>query len=215
MHKISRKVKVAVKQLAVAFFFSTLIVFSTQVIIGAKVNKITTLINKLATAKTKIEKEENIKITLTTIEEKKRLSSYPYFGEIWATIEIPSVGIDLPVYHGDTLELIKYGAGHLAGSFFPGEGGFIVMDAHNTVGYFKELPNVNIGDNVIIKANYGTFTYSIYTTEIKEASILGQELTITDDEEILMLYTCYPTDTPGFKSKRFVAYAKLVGESYY
>lgn len=213
MLKKSRKVRVTVKQLAVAFFFSVFIVFITQVIIGTKVNKVTSLINKIATAQNKIEKKDDVKITLTSIEEKKRLSSYPYFGEIWATIEIPSVNINLSVYHGDTLELIKYGAGHLAGSFFPGEGGLIVMDAHNTSGYFKELPNVNIGDKVIIKANYGTFTYSITKTEIKDAVILGKELTITDDKEILMLYTCYPTDTPGYKSKRFVAYASLVGES--
>ena len=213
MLKKSRKLKVTVKQLAVAFFFSIFIVFITHVVVGSKLNKATTLINKIATAKTKIEKNEDVKITLKEVEEKKRLSKYPYFGEIWATIEIPSVSINLSLYHGDTLELIKYGAGHLAGSFFPGEGGLIVVDAHNTSGYFKELPNVNIGDKVIIKATYGTFTYSITKTEVKDAVILGNELTITDDEEKLMLYTCYPTDTPGYKSKRFVAYASLVGES--
>ena len=213
MIKKSKRLKVTVTNIAVAFFFSISIFFLTGITVGPKLNKTCLLINKMATFK-QSEKKEDVHISFTTIEEKRRLTNYPLFGEIYARISIPSVGIDLPLYHGDTLDVIKYGAGHLAGSYFPGEGGFIVVDAHNTAGYFKELPNVKIGDKVIIQASYGTFTYEINYTEVKEASILGQELNITDDEEKLMLYTCYPTDTPGFKSKRFVAYAKLVGESY-
>ena len=212
MTKKSKRLKVTVSNIAVAFFFSVSIFFLTGILVGSRLNKIVVLINKMATFSI-TEKRDDTHITLTTIEEKKRLSSYPLFGEVFASISIPSVGIDLPLYHGDTLDVIKYGAGHLAGSFFPGEGGFIVVCAHNDSGHFKELPNVNIGDTVVINASYGTYTYKIYDTVIKEASVLGAELKITDDSEILMLYTCYPTDTPGFKSKRFVAYAKLVGVS--
>ena len=67
MLKKSRRIRVTVKQLAVAFFFSVFIVFLTQVIVGNRLNKTTTLINKLATAKTKIEKTDDVKITLTNI----------------------------------------------------------------------------------------------------------------------------------------------------
>ena len=36
---------------------------------------------------------------------------------------------------------------------------------------------------------------------------------INDSKEVLIVYTCYPVDTPGYKSKRYVIYASLVGDS--
>ena len=74
------------------------------------------------------------------------------------------------------------------------------------------MPKVKIGDEVIIKTNYGKYTYKINRTEIANAIKLGENLTIKTDSEELMLYTCYPVDTPGYKANRFVAYASLVGD---
>lgn len=207
-----KNLKAIVSNLAVAFFFSIFLIFLTFILFGSTINRYFNLINKFTTASS-LSNRDDIHISLTKIEDKVRLSDYPYFGEVFGSVAIPSVGIDLTLYHGDTLDVIKYGAGHLAGSYFPGEGGLIVIDAHNNAGYFKELPNVKIGDNVVIKTSYGVFNYRIYNTVVKEASVLGSELNVFDDHEELMLYTCYPTDTPGFKSKRFVAYATRVGDS--
>ena len=206
-----KKYKAIVMPLALAFFFTTFTLFLILVIFNKKIEKTFTLINRIATTGTKIEnKDKNIKINI----EEKRLTEYPNFGEIWGSLEIPSVGINVNIYHGETLDLLKYGAGHHTGTYFPGEGGTIIIAAHNTEGYFMSLPNVNIGDEIVINAVYGTYRYKIDRTEIVNAKVLGDNLQINKDSEILMLYTCYPVDTPGFKSDRFVVYASLVGDTY-
>lgn len=145
---------------------------------------------------------------------KKRLTSYPSYGEAFGTIEIPSVSISSVIYHGETLAILKYGTGHHGGSYFPGEGGTVVIAGHNSKAQFYNLPQVKKGDQIIIETVYGKYTYEVDRTEIAEAKVLGENLTISKEEETIMLYTCYPVGVPGFKTKRFVVYGHLVGEEY-
>ena len=39
-------------------------------------------------------------------------------------------------------------------------------------------------------------------------------LPIQTNKEELMMYTCWPVDTIGFKTKRYVIYAELEGATY-
>lgn len=211
LNKVKEKLKVTVKQLAVAFFFTSFSIFLIAVIAGKQLQYTVNIINKFAIFDFK-ENNEPVDIKITTEAEKTRLSEYPTYGTVWATIEIPSVNINLNVYRGEDLELLKYGAGHHAVSYFPGEGGTILIAAHNTEGFFKTLPQVKKGDEITIKAIYGTYKYKVERTEVINAKTLGTNLDINDKKETLMLYTCYPVDTPGMKSDRFVVYASLVGE---
>ena len=48
----------------------------------------------------------------------KRLSSYPTYGEIFATIEIPTINVSANIVEGDNIDLIKKNIGHYAGSYF-------------------------------------------------------------------------------------------------
>lgn len=206
-----RKIKVTVKQLTVAFFFTAFSIFLISVIAGKQLQQAVNLVNKFATFDFNTENEiQDIKINIT--QEKNRLSEYPTYGTVWATIEIPSVNINLNVYRGEDLENLKYGAGHHIGTYFPGEGGTILIAGHNTTGFFKTLPNTTVGDEIIIRAVYGTYKYKVDHTEVIAAAALGKNLDINNDQETLIIYTCYPVDTPGFKSDRFVVYASLVGE---
>ena len=50
----------------------------------------------------------------------------------YATIKIPKIDVDLPVYYGDSLDVLKKGVGHSSGSYFPGEGGSIIYMGHNS-----------------------------------------------------------------------------------
>ena len=210
LNRIQRNYKVIVKQIAIAFFFTAFIVFISSILLGSKITKTIKLINNIAIVESSKTEKKDIKINI----EKKTLSEYPSFGDIWAKLEIPSVDIKVNVYQGDTLDILKYGVGHHSGSFFPGEGGTILIAGHNSKKDFKDLTKTEVGDKIIIKAVYGTYTYKITKTEIKKAKQLGKELRLTQDKELLMLYTCYPVDSPGYKSSRFVVYASLVGESH-
>ena len=200
MHNIIiEKLKVIVKQLAIAFFFTAFFIFLTLTITKTKIDKAINFINSFAIIQNNSKgSTKNIQINTVT----KRLVEYPNFGDIWARIIINSADIESNVYHGDTLDLLKYGVGHHAGSYFPGEGGTILIAGHNSTRDFGRLPKTQIGDEIIIKAVYGTYTYKIYDYEIIEAKALNEKLEINDNKEILMVYTYYPVDTPWDKSKR-------------
>ena len=202
--------KAIAKELVVAFFFTTFICFLITITIGFKLDKTMSKINKMFTVSLS---GNTVKRDIKLDKIEKRLTKYPSYGSAFGTIEIPSVDIDVTLYHGERLEVLRYGAGHHVGSYFPGEGGTIVIAGHNTWGQFYTLPNVKIGDQVIIKTDYGIYTYEITSTEVVNANVLGENLHIYNNEEIIMLYTCYPVETPGYKSDRFVAYGKLVGDS--
>ena len=211
MHsKFKGKIKAIVEQILIAFFFTAFSVFLTSLVAGAKIEKTFALINKIAILN-EISKNDKTNIKINKV--KKRLVEYPSIGEVFASIKIPSISVDINVYHGDALRLLKYGVGHHPGTYFPGEGGTILIAGHNTKAQFYSLPNVKVNDEIIITAVYGTYTYKIEKTEIVEAKALNESLSINDTKETLMLYTCYPVNTPGFKTKRFVVYANLVGES--
>ena len=85
---------------------------------------------------------------------------------------------------------------------------------HNYGGILKTLPNIKNGDQIILDVNYGKFTYEVYDSKIVYYENTN-ELPIQRDKEILMLYTCYPTDGFGHAVDRYVVYAKLVKEQIY
>ena len=73
------------------------------------------------------------------------------------------------------------------------------------------LPKLKIGAKVILDTIYGKYTYEVYDTKIIKDTD-EDSLPIQKQEEILMMYTCYPVATIGHKDKRYVVYARLVGE---
>ena len=156
----------------------------------------------------KIEKEEveNIKVELS----KKPRETYPQTEAMWGELEIQSVKINANIYRGESDELLNHGLLHHKESYFPSDGGTILIVGTNK--YLKNLSNVKVKDQITVKTLYGTYKYKVEKTEIKNAQKLGSELTVTNKEEKLILYTTYP-DIPGYKSERFVVYASLVGDN--
>ena len=207
---IKKKLEVIAMHIVIAFFFVCIIVFSFYSMFGLRLEKTINLINKLAIPNN-VEKNEYKDIKIDKIN--KKLNIYPNYGDKFGSIEIKNVGIDVVVYHGESLKILKYGLGHHAGSYFPGEGGTIVVAGHNTYGTFYSLPNVKLNDTILFKTVYGDYEYRVINTNILSASLLDKELKINKDKEVLVLYTCYPVDTPGFKNNRFVVYAELVGDN--
>lgn len=208
MHKTKNVLKGIAKNFAVSFFFVTFFAFLFFLFGEKQIKPYFSLASNLSYSTIK---KENTDISFDSVQ--KRLLDYPNYGTIWATLKIPTLNLELPVYHGDTLDLLRYGVGHLAGSYFPGEGGGIVLDAHNTDEYFGTLPNLPIGGTIILDTIYGEFTYEVTETKIihqtDEAS-----LPVKTSEETLMLYTCYPMHYMGLTSERYVVYAKLIGADY-
>ena len=140
--------------------------------------------------------------------EKKTLENYPEYGTQYGTIEIPRIDANLPVYFGDTLEILKKGVGHSSGSYFPGEGGSILYMGHNSKKVFRRFSELQIGDEIKVTTTYGEYNYKIYDMQLINETEL-EKVPIQKDEEILMVYTCYPFNNVGYATQRYVVYAKL------
>ena len=199
-------IKAIVKHLAVAFLFFIVFISGIYFLFHNDIKFAIRLINKV-TIETKESENKEIKIDKI----KKRLIRYPSRAELWANIIIPDINVEAPVYQGDTLDIIKYGVGHYPGSYFPGEGSSILLAAHNSEENFMYLPKLQLGAKVILDTIYGKYTYEVYDTKIIKDDD-EEALPISKKEEILMMYTCYPVNTIGHKDKRYVVYARLVGD---
>ena len=200
---IEKTIKATILNIIVALLIITIILFAVFMVFGAKIEETVSMASKITID---IDNKEDIKPI--EIDSENRLKNYPEYGTKYATIEIPKIDVDLPVYFGDTLEVLKKGVGHSSGSYFPGEGGSIIYMGHNAKNIFRRFSEIQVGDEITIKANYGTYQYKIYDTKlIKETDI--DELPIQKEKEILMIYTCYPFNNIGYASKRFVVYAEL------
>lgn len=196
------------KTLALSFFFVSITLSIFLIIFEEKINLAVSLVNKITIA------EQKKPFTDSQMDiVKKRLKNYPSFGEKYANLLIPSINLDLPIYHGDTLDILRYGVGHYAGSYFPGEDASVILAAHNNAGFFRKLPEIKIGENIIIKTTYGTFEYEVYETKIIKETNTDAFL-VQKEQELLMLYTCYPVTTIGHTDQRYVVYAKKVREYY-
>lgn len=201
MHNIIKNsLKATVINVMVALLIVITLMFSLNIIIGQKKDFIMTLINTIS-----IRKEE--KIEIETVIEDNKLKNYPEYGTSYATINIPKININLPVYYGDTMEILKKGVGHSSGSYFPGEGGSIVYMGHNSKKVFRNFSKIEKGDLINIKTDYGDFSYKVYDTKIVEETDINA-LPIQDNKEILMIYTCYPFNNIGYATQRYVVYAE-------
>jgi sortase A len=110
------------------------------------------------------------------------------------SIEIPTIGIKMPVVAGTGDTELKRSAGHMTGTAMPGEIGNSVLAGHRGYAYgrlFNRLNEIVIGDLITVKTKSGTFTYEVYATKIVEPNDLSV-LNTTRKHRVLTLITCEP-----------------------
>ena len=89
----------------------------------------------------------------------------------------------------------------------PREGGSILYMGHNSKKVFRRFSELQIGDEIKITTTYGEYNYKIYDMQLINESDTDK-VAIQRDEEILMVYTCYPFNNIGYATQRYVVYAK-------
>lgn len=195
--------KATILRVIVALFSTFLILLVVFLIFGAGIEEVIFWADKISLDTTEVSVAEETVIDEST----NKIQNYPEYGTQYATIQIPSIDVDLPVYFGDTLEILKKGVGHSSGSYFPGEGGSIIYMGHNSTSVFRRFSELELGDEITVQTSYGTYVYEIYDMQIINETDLDM-LPIQKEEEILMIYTCYPFNNIGYATQRYVVYAE-------
>ena len=111
-------------------------------------------------------------------------------------VEIPSIGITLPIYHGTSDATLERGVGHLLGSSLPigGESTHTVLTAHSGMAsqkMFSDLDLLKSGDVFYLEVLGETLAYQVDQIKVvlpHDTTYLG----ITAGEDQCTLVTCTP-----------------------
>ena len=111
-------------------------------------------------------------------------------------IEIPKIGVRLPIYHGTSEEVLQKGAGHLEGSSLPVGG----TDTHTCISAHRGLPEKTMftnldqleeGDCFFVDVLGETLCYRIYEIETVKPENT-ESLSIQKGKDLATLITCTP-----------------------
>ena len=115
---------------------------------------------------------------------------------IMGYVNIPSIHVHLPIYHGSETRTLERGIGHLLGSSLPvgGETTHSILTAHSGMAsqkMFSDLPQLRIGDVFYLEVLGETLAYQV--DQIK--TVLPHDVTylgIEENRDLCTLVTCTP-----------------------
>jgi len=115
---------------------------------------------------------------------------------IMGYIQIPKIGVELPIYHGTAEETLDKGVGHLLGTSLPvgGIGTHSVLTGHSGLAgtrMFSDLDQLKVGDVFYVRVLDETHAYMILdiNTVLPEDT---SKLEIDPQRESVTLVTCTP-----------------------
>lgn len=111
-------------------------------------------------------------------------------------VDIPKLGVHIPIYHGTEERALQSGAGFWYGTSLPvgGENTHCVLAAHNGLvkaKLFTDLDKLEVGDRFTLDVLNETFTYEVdqILVTLPEET---EELYIQNGKDLVTLYTCTP-----------------------
>lgn len=111
-------------------------------------------------------------------------------------VEISSIGVSLPIYHGVSEKVLKSAVGHLDWSSLPtgGEGTHCLLSGHRglpSAKLFTDLDKVVVGDTFTLRILDETLTYEVDQILIVEPHE-SEALLLVEGEDLCTLITCTP-----------------------
>ena len=115
---------------------------------------------------------------------------------IMGYVSIPKLGVELPLYHGISAEVLNVACGHLEGTSLPigGESTHCVLSAHRGLPHaklFTELDKMELGDTFTITVLDRTVTYQVDQIKIVKPDV-ANDIQISPGEDLCTLLTCTP-----------------------
>lgn len=113
-----------------------------------------------------------------------------------AWIELPKIGVELPIYHGTSDEALAEGSGHLESSSLPvgGLSTHTVLTAHSgthTQRMFDDIRRLDPGDVFVIHTLGASYAYEVDSSEVVLPDET-QSLAIQPGKDLCTLVTCTP-----------------------
>lgn len=117
-------------------------------------------------------------------------------GEVLGHIEIPRIDIELPVYYGESDEILSRGAGLMPKTSLPvgGESTHCVISAHRglpSARMFRDLDQLEIGDVFFLHAYQDTLAYEVESVRVVLPSDTSA-LEVEEGRDLVTLITCDP-----------------------
>ena len=134
----------------------------------------------------------------------------PLIGEAIGKIQIPSLGLQAVILHGDSNHILRLGIGHVLGTPMPGEPGNVALAGHRDT-FFRSLQRIQTGDLIIVRTGAGTFRYQVQSTTVVSPG--NVEVLCSSNGNELTLITCFPFDYVGAAPKRFIVRATEIVDS--
>ena len=111
-------------------------------------------------------------------------------------VKIDKIGVELPIYHGTSDEVLSKGVGHLEGSSLPvgGESTHSVMSAHRglpSAKLFTDLDRLEMGDTFQIIVLDQVLTYQVDQVKVITPREID-DLQIVEGMDYCTLFTCTP-----------------------
>ena len=127
-------------------------------------------------------------------------------------IQIPSIDIDFAVIQGTDTASLQKGPGHYPKTALPGQGRTIGIAGHRTtyLAPFRDIDQIEKGDEIVLEMPYARFTYSVEKTKVVDPG----DVQIVDDigRERLVLTACHP---PYSAAQRYAVFGRLDGVSLF
>lgn len=111
-------------------------------------------------------------------------------------VEIPSINVSMPIYHGTSEEVLMAGVGHLEGTSLPvgGTSSHCVLTAHSgmrNLSMFDDIHALKEGDLVLLHTMGQTLAYKVVGSEVVWPDEI-ESLAIEPGADKLTLVTCTP-----------------------
>ena len=135
---------------------------------------------------------------------------YPGGGQLYGKVKIEKLQLNVPLYFGDTEEILREGAGQFMGSVYPGELGTSLIGGHN-VDDFGKVGAAQVGDEITLQTTYGNYVYRINQIEVRDKKDKEiNDMIYQRNDRRVILYTCYPIDSLGLTNERLFAIGEFV-----
>ena len=115
---------------------------------------------------------------------------------IMGYVSIPKLGVEIPIYHGISAEVLNVACGHLEGTSLPvgGENTHCVLSAHRGLPHaklFTDLDKLEVGDTFTLTVLNRTLTYQVDQIKV----VLPDEIDdvqLVAGKDLCTLLTCTP-----------------------